>query len=107
MMKKIKIYIFLASILSTVVFFFLWCNTVEKLENTEKALSTEQKLNKTLKEDNNKLVKYTVEKDNEIKRIKAQYEEKLLNIPNDVCGDVKPSNELLIFLRKNKNERVL
>lgn len=101
-MKKIRFYISICSILASIVFFFMWCNTTEKLKHTEEALSVEQKLNKTLKEDNNKLVKYTIEKDNEIKKIREQYEEKLSNIPSDVCGDMKPSQELLIFLRKNK-----
>lgn len=57
-----------------------------------------------LRENHNKLLEYTLKKEKEIKDIEQKYTERLKNIPKDTCGDVKPSPELLDYLRKHLNE---
>lgn len=57
-----------------------------------------------LRENHNKLLEYTLTKEKEIKDIEQRYTERLKNIPKDACGDVKPSPELLDYLRKHLNE---
>lgn len=73
----------------------------EKLKNTEAKLSEALKQIKQLNIDKNKLVIYIEQKDKAIKDIEKEYLEKLENIPKDVCGDTKPSSELLNYLKRN------
>lgn len=98
--KIIGIVLFIC-IISIVVLFGLWQQTTIKLQQTEETLKKANQTIQILQIDNNKLLQYTKEKDQRIKKIEKQYNENLKNIPKDNCGDVKPSAELLEFFRKN------
>ena len=99
-----KTHLILASIISILIIglitcFFLWRNTTIKLDNTRAELKNAQQTISVLQSDNAKLVAYNLERDKQIKEIEKQYQEQLNKIPADACGDVKPSKELLEFLR--------
>ena len=80
----------------------MWYTTSHELKATKTQLDTALTTVTTLQENNDKLVKYITEKDNKIKQIEKEYQEALANIPADVCGNTKPSQELLQYFRKNK-----
>lgn len=97
------VYISLCILIITVI--ILGCllkNTKKELESTIQKLSVAEKNIITLKQDKDRLVEYNITKDKEIAAIKDKYKDRLNNIPKDDCGDVKPSKELLNYLRKNK-----
>ena len=106
------IYISLCILIITVI--ILGCllkNTKKELESTIQKLSVAEKNIITLKQDKDRLVEYNITKDKEIAAIKDKYKDRLngyyiattdSEIPKDDCGDVKPSKELLNYLRKNK-----
>ena len=98
--KIIAITLFIC-ILGFIVFFGLWQQTSLKLKQTKDSLEKANLTIQSLQLDNNKLLRYTKEKDQEIKKIETQYKETLKNIPSDKCGDMKPSTELLEFFRRN------
>lgn len=98
--KIITITLFIC-ILGFIVFFGLWQQTSLKLKQTKDSLEKANLTIQSLQLDNNKLLRYTKEKDQEIKKIETQYKETLKNIPSDKCGDMKPSTELLEFFRRN------
>lgn len=72
-----------------------------QLEETKKQLSSALKQIEQLNIDNDKLIIYIKQKDTEIKKIENEYLEKLEKVPSDICGDVKPSVELLNYLKGN------
>lgn len=98
--KIIAITLFIC-ILGFIVFFGLWQQTSLKLKQTKDSLEKANLTIQSLQLDNNKLLQYTKEKDQEIKKIETQYKETLKNIPSDKCGDMKPSTKLLEFFRRN------
>ena len=98
---KITAIILFICILGFIVFFGLWQQASLKLKQTEESLEKANLIIQSLQLDNNKLLQYTKEKDQEIKKIEIQYKETLKNIPSDKCGDMKPSTELLEFFRRN------
>jgi len=79
--------------------FFMWRNTVTQLDNVKAELKNAQQTISVLQSDNAKLVAYNLERDKQIKEVEKQYQESLKNIPADKCGDMKPSAELLEYLR--------
>lgn len=83
------------------VCFYLWRVTSEKLDKVQTELSNANSTILTLNKDINKLTEYITKKDTEIKKIEEDYKKKLENVPRDVCGDVKPSEELLQYLKRN------
>lgn len=105
-MKKIiagiGISLFIAGILGTLIFFFLWQNTTNELENTQKLLKDAEETIVVLKQDKDKLIEYSRRKDDELKLIEQKYAVRINAIPKDQCGDAKPSPELLQFLKERK-----
>lgn len=89
------------SVLAAVIFFMLWQVSQDNLKNTEERLCDANNTIQTLKNDNDKLLVYIQTKDQEIKKIEKEYMNKLNNIPKDACGDIKPSKELLDYLKQN------
>lgn len=89
------------SVLAAVIFFMLWQVSRDNLKNTEERLCDANNTIQTLKNDNGKLLIYIQTKDQEIKKIEKEYMNKLNNIPKDACGDIKPSKELLDYLKQN------
>lgn len=79
--------------------FFMWRNTVTQLDNVKAELQTAQRTITVLQSENAKLVQYNLERDKQIKDIEKKYQNNLKNIPADKCGDMKPSKELLEYLR--------
>lgn len=81
--------------------FFMWRNTVIQLDNVKAELRSAQQTISVLQSDNAKLVAYNLERDKQIKEVEKKYQSSLKNIPADKCGDMKPSKELLEYLRQN------
>ena len=80
--------------------FFMWRNTVIQLDAVKADLQAAQRTISVLQSENEKLVQYNLERDKQIKDIEKKYQEQLNKIPSDTCGDMKPSKELLEFLRQ-------
>ena len=81
---------------------FMWRNTCTKLDNKNAELIHANATIMALQLDNDKLNEYNNKKNKEIKEVEQKYKEILNNIPSDSCGDVKPSQQLLDYLRKVK-----
>lgn len=97
---KAKIIGILGIILVVGTLFTLWRVTAIKLSNTQQQLmETTCKLD-TLTKENARLVDYNRHRDSEIKKLEKQYQAKLNAIPADLCGDMKPSKELIDFFTK-------
>jgi len=88
------------SILSSIAFFALWRNKSSQFENKCKELSLAESQIESLRTDNEKLMEYNTRKDQQIKEIQDTYQKRLNSVPKDTCGDVKPSEELLEYLRR-------
>lgn len=99
--NKASLIIIAVSVLAAVIFFMLWQVSQDNLKNTEERLCDANNTIQTLKNDNGKLLVYIQTKDQEIKKIEKEYMNKLNNIPKDACGDIKPSKELLDYLKQN------
>lgn len=99
---KAKIIAILGIILVVGSLFTLWRITAIKLNNTRQELTeTTCKLNEITKE-NARLVEYNKVRDTEIKKLEKQYQAKLNAIPADLCGDMKPSKELIEYFKKGE-----
>ncbi len=98
-MSKLKLYIIGIIIVLIVSLFSAWRITSTKLVNTEKELAATTCQLTTLQEENQKLLEYNKKKDIEIKNLQDKYKQQLQNIPNDICGDAKPSKELLEYFK--------
>lgn len=94
-------YVFIVCICLLGICFYLWRVTSEKLDKVQTELSNANSTITTLNKDITKLTEYITKKDTEIKKIEEDYKKKLENVPRDVCGDVKPSEELLQYLKRN------
>lgn len=99
--NKASLITIVVSVLAAVIFFMLWQVSQDNLKNTEERLCDANNTIQTLKNDNDKLLVYIQTKDQEIKKIEKEYMNKLNNIPKDACGDIKPSKELLDYLKQN------
>ena len=80
---------------------FMWYNTSIKLDKKTSELINANATIMALQLDNDKLNEYNNEKIKQIKEVEEKYKEKLKDIPADSCGDVKPSQQLLNYFRKN------
>jgi len=101
-----KLNLIIAGIISVLVIlliscFFMWRSTVTKLDATKAELRVAQNTISVLQSENDKLVQYNLTRDKEIKEIEKKYQTSLQNVPADKCGDMKPSKELLEYLRNN------
>ena len=98
---KVKM-IFIAVVIGIMLSLFgLWRITAIKLNDTKEKLNQVSAQVIALQQNNDNLITYNKKKDAEIKKINKAYEEKLNNIPADLCGDTVPSKELLQRLRGN------
>ena len=87
-------------VISLVSCFLMWRNTVDQLEAVKADLQAAQRTITVLQSENEKLVQYNLERDKQIKEIEKKYQDQLNKIPSDSCGDMRPSKELLEFLRQ-------
>ena len=97
---KAKIIGILGIILIVGTLFTLWRVTSIKLNNTREQLNEVTCQLDTLTKENARLVDYNKRRDSEIKKLEKQYQDKLNAIPADLCGDMKPSKELIDFFTK-------
>jgi FtsZ-binding cell division protein ZapB len=81
---------------------FMWSRTSHKLDSKTAELVNANATIMALQIDNDKLNEYNNKKNQEIKEVEEKYKEILNNVPSDLCGDVKPSQQLLNYFRKNK-----
>lgn len=99
---KVKIIAILVAVLLIGTFFALWRTTSIKLNNTREQLSEVTCQLDTVTKENARLVEYNKQRDKQIKELEKQYTEKLNAIPADLCGDTKPSKELLEFFKNGE-----
>jgi len=101
MFTKIKLIVSGVCIILIISLFALWRNTSTKLENTCQLLTEAEATIQSLQVANAKLLEYNTQKQAEIKEIEQKYKDLLNAAPSDSCGDMKPSKELLEFLKEN------
>lgn len=101
-LSKTKIVAYAILIVAFSGLFVMWRTSVNnyKMEKANReALEVQLKASQTevenLKEYNKKIAK-------EMEKIEKEYKERFQNIPKDSCGDAKPSEELLEYLRKGE-----
>lgn len=99
---KVKIIAGLGILLVIGTLFALWRVTSIKLENTREQLNEVTCQLDTVSKENARLVEYNKRRDSEIKNLEKQYQDKLNAIPADLCGDMKPSKELLDFFKEGR-----
>ena len=99
---KVKVIAILVAVLLIGTFFALWRTTSIKLQNTREQLSEVTCQLDTVTKENAHLVEYNKQRDKQIKELEKQYTEKLNAIPADLCGDTKPSKELLDFFKSGE-----
>ena len=99
---KAKIIGILGIILVVGTLFTLWRVTTIKLNNTREQLSEVTCQLDTVTKENARLVQYNKQRDAKIKDLEKAYKDKLNSIPADLCGDMKPSEELIEFFRKGE-----
>ena len=104
MNNKFTTILILALVVASLSLFFLWRYTASSLNSTKDQLCNAQATIETLKADNNNLIEYITQKDIKIKELEEKYTEALDNIPEDKCGDAKPSKELLTYFKKAYNK---
>lgn len=100
MKTKVITSIFCLLIILNIIFYILLRNKSAELSNKCMELSNAEIKIKSLQSDNDKLVEYLNSKDKELEKIQKDYKDRLANIPADKCGDVKPSDVLLKYLRR-------
>lgn len=99
---KAKIIAILGIILVVGSLFTLWRVTAIKLNDARQELTeTTCKLDEITKE-NTRLVEYNKRRDSQIKQLEKEYQERLNKIPADLCGDMKPSKELIEYFKKGE-----
>ncbi len=101
-LSKTKIAIYAIMVVAFSALFVLWRTSANnyKIEKVNReALEVQLKASQTevenLKEYNKKIAK-------EIEKIEKEYKDRFQNIPKDSCGDAKPSQDLLEYLRKGE-----
>ena len=99
---KVKIIAILAAILLIGTFFALWRVTAIKLSNTRDQLNEVTCQLDTVTKENANLIAYNKRRESEIKDLEKTYQEYLKSIPADLCGDMKPSSELIEFFKKGR-----
>ena len=99
---KAKIIAIFGIILVVGSLFTLWRVTAIKLNDARQELTeTTCKLDEITKE-NTRLVEYNKRRDSQIKQLEKEYQERLNKIPADLCGDMKPSKELIEYFKKGE-----
>lgn len=98
-MSKITLYILCISFLCVCGLFTMWQITSAKLKTTRNDLEIVQNQVQTLKTANDNLVIYLQQRDTQIKNLEVKYQQVLNNVPADICGDTKPSKELLEYFK--------
>jgi uncharacterized protein YoxC len=99
---KAKIIAILGIILVVGTLFTLWRVTSIKLENTRERLNEVTCQLDTVTKENARLTEYNKRRDKEIKDLEKLYQDQLNKIPADLCGDMKPSKELLDFFKEGR-----
>ena len=99
---KVKIIAIFGVILVIGILFGLWRTTSIKLANTREQLSEVTCQLDTVTKEHARLVEYNKQRDKQIKELERQYTEKLNAIPADLCGDTKPSKELIEFFKNGE-----
>lgn len=99
---KTKYIVALGILIAVIMLIFLWRNTAIKLANTEQKLTEVTCALDTVTKENTRLVEYNKARDTEIKKLEKQYQAKLNTIPADLCGDMKPSKELIEYFKKGE-----
>ena len=99
---KAKIIAGLGIILIIGTLFALWRVTSIKLENTSEQLTEVTCQLDTVTKENARLVEYNKRRDSQIKQLEKEYQEQLNKIPADLCGDMKPSAEMLEFFKQGR-----
>lgn len=102
MINKILLVTSIVFLVATIIFVLLWRIDNTKYKNTCRQLTEAESKIEVLEKENKNLLEYNIKREEELKQIEAEYKERLDNIPADTCGDVKPSKELLMYLRKQK-----
>lgn len=97
---KTKCIIVLGILITVITLIFLWRSTTIKLANTEQKLIEVTCALDAVTKENTRLVEYNKRRDTEIKSLEKQYQNKLNAIPADLCGDMKPSKELIEYFKK-------
>lgn len=101
MINKIKTVLLITISIAFMVILLLYSSNRNQLKEKCKLL-TQAELNiKALQQSNANLLKYTSEKETELKKVKEDYKNALHVKPKDDCGDSKPSKELLDFFKGN------
>lgn len=98
-MSKITLYILCICFLCICSLFTVWQVTAAKLKTTRNDLEIVQNQVQTLKTANDNLVIYLQQRDTQIKTLEVKYQQVLNNVPADICGDTKPSKELLEYFK--------
>lgn len=101
MINKIKTVLLITISIAFMVILLLYFFNRNQLKEKCQLL-TQAELNiKALQQSNANLLKYTNEKETELKKVKEDYKKALQVKPKDNCGDSKPSTELLEFFKGN------
>lgn len=100
MVNKVTTTFILILVVALIIVSFLWRFTANSLDITKNQLCTAQETISTLQSDNQNLIQFITQKDNAIKELEQKYTEALENIPEDKCGNTKPSKELLNYFKK-------
>lgn len=100
MINKITTTLMVILFVALVLVSIMWKYTANSLHITKDQLYTAQKTISTLQADNQNLVQYITQKDSAIKELEQKYTKALENIPEDKCGNAKPSKELLEYFKK-------
>ena len=99
---KTKIIAIAAIVIVVGTFFTLWRVTSIKLNNTREQLTEVTCKLDTVTKENARLVEYNKQRDTQIKVLEKEYQSKLNSIPADLCGDMKPSKEMIEFFKKGE-----
>lgn len=99
---KTEVIILLIGISIIGLFFGLWRMTSVKLDNARNQIDEMTYAIDNLNKENANLVEYNKRRDKEIKDIEKLYQDQLNSIPADLCGDMKPSEEMIEFFKKGE-----
>lgn len=100
MINKITTTLMVILFVALMLVSIMWKYTANSLHITKDQLCTAQETISTLQADNQNLIQYITQKDNAIKELEQKYTKALENIPEDKCGNTKPSKELLEYFKK-------
>lgn len=99
---KTKVIISLGVVIIIGVLFAMWRTTSIKLNTTRDKLNEVTCQLDTVVKENARLIEYNRRRDTQIKQLEKLYQDRLSAIPADLCGDMKPSKELLQFFKEGR-----